>query len=129
MGVGGKSGASAAQQRPQDIEFHYIKSNLFRAIHADGAYGGVTARGYIHLSFNNERRAIPRRTILSLDAETQTSRETVIETREGVVRELEVDVLMDEVSTAELIDWLKAKLDQLRAVKKLSRELQGQKEE
>ena len=29
------------------VEFHYIKSNHFRVIHADGVYGGATPRGFI----------------------------------------------------------------------------------
>ena len=124
-----KPEAPPAPPRLQEIDFHYLKSNLFRVVHADGAHGGVTARGYIHVAFYNERRAIPRRTTLAFDAETQASRETVTDTRGGVVRELEVDVLMDEQTTGELIEWLKAQLGELRAVKKPSRDLQEKKDE
>jgi hypothetical protein len=43
-----------------EIAFEYIKSNLFRVIHADGAIGGVTPSGNLHLAFFSERPAIPR---------------------------------------------------------------------
>lgn len=42
------------------IRFNYIKSAQFRVIHADGAIGGVTPNGFIHMALFNERAAIPR---------------------------------------------------------------------
>ena len=79
------------------IEFHYIKSSLFRVIHADGAYGGVTARGYIHVTFYNERKAIPQRTTVTVDADTKIAREIITASRGGVVRELEIGVLLARI--------------------------------
>ena len=36
------------------VTFDYIKSNLFRVIHADGVWGGIAPTGKIHLSFFND---------------------------------------------------------------------------
>ena len=99
-----------------EVQFHYIKSNHFRVIHADGAFGGVTARGYVQVAFYSERRAIPRVIGLVRDAETGSLEEKVIDTREGWVREVEVDVLLDERTTEELVEWLQDKLNLLRTL-------------
>ena len=107
------------QSGPVEIEFHYIKSNHYRVVHADGAYGGVTARGYLHVSFFNERRPIPRVITLIRDEGSDQAREEITDTRSGVVREVEVGVLLDEQAATELIEWLNGKLLELRALNKL----------
>lgn len=109
------------QKKPAEVEFHYIKSNHYRIVHSDGAYGGITARGYLHVTFFNERRAIPKTISLFRDEETAEGKEEVTETIGGVVRELEVGVIMDEQSTAELIEWLTGKLNELREFKQMVR--------
>ena len=43
------------------IDFHYIKANSFRVVHADGVYGGPTPRGYIVMNFYSERAPIPQK--------------------------------------------------------------------
>lgn len=101
------------------IEFHFIKSTQFRVIHADGAYGGISAGGYLNVAFYNERRAIPQTTAIVVDEEAGTISESVIATRGGVVREVEIDVIMDEVAVAQLVNWLQGKLVELRNVKRL----------
>lgn len=111
--------------KAKSVDIHYIKSNLYRVIHADGAYGGVTSRGYLHLALYNERRAIPRITTVSVDADTHEPRETIKESRSGVVREIEIGALLDEQFLGELIEWLQGKQTELRNVKKLIAELAG----
>ena len=75
-------------------------------MHADGAIGSVTPRGYIHVAFYSERRAIPQRTTVTVSSTLEGTQEEVAATRGGVVREVEVDVLLDEPTTIELIEWL-----------------------
>ncbi len=113
------------QKKLAEVEFHYIKSNLYRVVHSDGAYGGITARGYLHVAFYNERRAIPKTISLIPDDKTAESKEEVTETIGGIVRELEVGVIMDEQSTAELIEWLTRKLNELRAFKQMISDQDG----
>ena len=50
----------AVEQPPKTIRYHYIKSNSFRIVHADGVYGGSTPKGYLHLDFFSERFPIPQ---------------------------------------------------------------------
>ena len=93
-----------APQAPDAQSTHYIKGQYFRVIHADGAYGGTTQRGYLHATFFNERKAIPREMIGG----------DVVDTRGGIVRELEVDVVMDINTAVEFHRWLTRHLETLR---------------
>lgn len=102
---------------PAFVEYHYIKSNQFRVIHADGAHGGVTARGYLHIAFFSERRAIPRMVSMAVDVGAGEAREVDRESLGGVVREVEADVVLDETAVKELVAWLNSKLDDFRRVR------------
>ena len=44
-----------------EVAFDFIKSEYFRVIHADGALGGPTPQGLVHMAFYSERPPIPRR--------------------------------------------------------------------
>jgi hypothetical protein len=90
------------------ILFHYIKSSFFRVIYAEGAYGGVTPRGKLHFSLYNERPAIPRLTEVDVaeDGVTTSGPERIVETRAGIVREVETQILMDLPVAIEFHSWL-----------------------
>src|SRR3990172_8149969 len=53
-------GRSAKDDTQKSLAIDYIKSNLFRVIHADGVIGGITPRGLIHMSIWSERPTIPQ---------------------------------------------------------------------
>jgi hypothetical protein len=107
----------ADDEIPEKIEFHYQKSPNYRTIHADGAHGGPTARGYLAITFYNERATIPRRGVrdVSVDAEGQPklSRERIEDSLEGVMRQLETTVMLDINAARELIPWLEKQLEAL----------------
>lgn len=89
------------------LRFHYIKSNYFRVIHADGVYGGVSPQGLIQLAFFSERQPIPQQTVQKFD--DKRLGEEVVElrvSRDGVVREIETNVLMSAKEAKKLRDFL-----------------------
>jgi hypothetical protein len=99
---------------PSDqIEVYYHKSNFFRVVHSDGCYGGINPRGMINCGFYSERGAIPLRTTIQL-TDGQPSSETVVESKQGLVRELEVDVTMDLNAAASFYNWLRVQMEVLR---------------
>lgn len=114
-----KGDKASADSEAKSVDIHYIKSDLFRSIHADGAYGGVTSRGYLHVAFYNERRTIPKTMTVSMDADTHESHEVIKDTRGGIVREVDVGVILDERAVGELIEWLTRKIPDIQNVKKL----------
>ena len=97
---------------PENVKFHYLKSTHFRTIHADGAIGSVTPRGHIHMAIYNERHAIPREMVQEIKPDGTLGEviqsETVV--REGIVREMEVDVLMNVEVAKGVINWLEDKI-------------------
>ena len=43
---------------PKELEFDFIgKSNFFRAIRADGAFGGLAPNGVLHMALYSERQS------------------------------------------------------------------------
>lgn len=83
------------------IRFHYLKSTQYRVIHVDGAIGSLTPTGYLHMSLFNERPAIPREMVHKLNDDGSLGDVIPEETiaKEGIIREMEVDVLMS-IATA-----------------------------
>jgi hypothetical protein len=89
-----------------EVDFKYVKSNFFRVIHADGAWGGVSPKGSIHMSFYNERAALPdsSKLIFSKTGELVGSEQYHASSR--IVRELECDLIVDFGTARQLRDWL-----------------------
>ncbi len=110
--------AEAELEAQSGVEIHYMKSNHFRVIHADGAVGAITPRGLVHMTLYSERAAIPKRGFRAISVDGQSlESEEFTETIGGVVRELEVDVLMDKAIVLQIRDWLTRRLDELATVK------------
>jgi hypothetical protein len=76
-----------------ELPVHFIKSNFFRVINAAGAWFGADGHGNLHLTFFNERTAIPKMVKLLVDERGNVLGETARESKQGVVREMEVDIV------------------------------------
>ncbi|MGH9968160.1 MAG: hypothetical protein ACREBG_10070 [Pyrinomonadaceae bacterium] len=90
----------------QEISFNYVKSNLFRVIHADGAWGGLSPRGDIHIAFYNERAAIPDFSKVVFSQSRRLVESETFEASSELVREVEVDVIVDLTTAKALRTWL-----------------------
>lgn len=106
-----------ARQKPKEIEFDFIKSNYFRVIKADGAFGGITGNGSIHMALYSERNAIPTKVVHavvdgSLGPELRDRRQG----RKAIVREVEVDVMLDITQAMALSKWLDEKIKQFSEI-------------
>lgn len=100
----------SAEDSPKSITVHYQKSSLFRVIHADGVWGGMTPRAMIQMVFWNERTAIPKNITFSVDPEKGLGDEMSRESKEGFVRELEAEILMDLRTAKSFHEWLGDKI-------------------
>jgi hypothetical protein len=106
---------------PSKIKFHFIKANYFRAVHADGAFGGITPQGHVQMAVYSERRPIPLEITNTFDG-NQVGPEILEErvSKEGIVRELEVDLIMTVEVARSMQHWLEeqiAKWDELTSIK------------
>jgi hypothetical protein len=105
---------------PSAVRFHYIKGNLFRVIHADGAIGGITSSRGIFLSLFSERGAIPRIVKQAVNADGSLGGEISRTGKDGLVREVEIGVMLNEHSATEIANWLLKQAAILAASKPLS---------
>jgi len=103
-----------AEQKTPTITFNMIKSNYFRVVYAEGAWGGVTPKGDISFALYNERHALPQVTRLELKEVPgglqAAAPEEILERKEGVVREVEVQVVMNLGSAISFHEWLGQKI-------------------
>ena len=93
---------------PMTVAFDYIKSQDFKVIRADGAIGGVTPSGHIHMALYSERQAIPRRIVNELNADGTLGAvlDDKTETRGSMVREMDIDVFLTRDVAKNIGDWL-----------------------
>jgi len=101
-----------------EVKYDYIKSNYFRVIHVDGAWGGLTPRLGIRMVIFNERGAIPTQTVQAVSSDG-TIGEEIFEkrtSRDAIVREVEADLVMDLATANVLVTWLQDKINQLQTV-------------
>lgn len=101
------------------IEFHYIKSPFFRSVHVDGAIGGITPRGLIHMAVFSERHAIPTSTIQEILNTGRLGSELLDERKgkNGIAREMEVDMFLGLETAKELVTWLQQRIEHIEAMK------------
>lgn len=110
--------SKSMEDRPSNIKFFYIKSNLFRVLHVDGAVGGLTPHGSVHIAVYSERPAIPQMTSHNLSPEGRVGEPEETEGKEGIVREIDADLILSRQTAVELRDFLTrniAMIDGLRA--------------
>ena len=97
---------------PESITFHYLKAQNFRTIHADGVIGNITPAGHIHMAVYSERPAIPQEMIHKVNPDG-TLGEVIPEktiVRDGIVREMDVDVLMNVAVAKNIKSWLEERI-------------------
>ncbi|WP_145987240.1 MULTISPECIES: hypothetical protein [Bradyrhizobium] len=95
-----------------EIEFHFEKSRYFRVIHVDGAAGGFSpGNRNVHLAIFSERSPLPRTVVHNvadgvLGAEIESRRES----KKGVFREIEADLVMSIETAIALREWLNERI-------------------
>jgi hypothetical protein len=100
---------------PNKLRIEYKKSQSFRVIHADGAYGGTSPRLQLFIAFYSERFPIP--TVLTYETSATGAPEREIinerESKEGVFREIVVGVTLDIAAAKGFLAWMTEKVAEL----------------
>jgi hypothetical protein len=125
MGEQGETGEMANNEQADDqndalkLRYHYLKSQFFRTVHADGIFGGVTPRGLIQIAFFSERQPIPTAMVhtISSDGVDMGESRNLREGREGAIREVEVNAILSAETAERLQEWLGTHLALLRQAK------------
>jgi hypothetical protein len=119
-----------SEEENQKVAFDYIKSQQFRVIHVDGAIGGVTPSGLLHFALYSERPAIPRRIVHRVDGSGRLGAgiDELMESRQSIVREMDVDVIATIEVAVSLRDWLTQKIED-HETRKLAIEIESGSEQ
>ena len=108
------------QKMPSKIKFNYIKSNHFRVVHADGVIGNGTPRNDLFMSFYSERIPLPDVLTYEIDKRGKVGKELLEERdikSDGIIREMEVGVVVDLDMAKALVVWLASVIQQIEGNK------------
>lgn len=110
-----------SEEIPKTITFNYIKGPDFRSVHIDGAIGGITTKGFLHIALFAERTVIPQETTFKLNPDRMLGDEIVEKrvSKEGIVRQMEADIIVNEQTAIDLRNWLNDRLAELESRKKI----------
>lgn len=105
------------EQVPSTLSFRFVKGQFFRAVHVDGAFGGLSPKGdYIHMTVFNERVALPNKIVnkaVGGEGASVTVGEEISREVEGdYVREFESELIMDLEVAKRIRTWLDDKIGQ-----------------
>lgn len=93
-------------KKPLSIKFNYQKTHEYRNHHVDGAFGGLTPRGYTNMLFYSERNVLPKVVEMEIDKSGKLGKTIDIESKEGVIREVETGITIDLGTAISIKDWL-----------------------
>ncbi len=108
----------APSTRTIPFSIHFIKSSSFRVVPASGAWYGGDSQRNLHLTFFNERTPIPNKTVVNLNEQGAVVGEDLSKrvSKEGVIRELEVDVVLSIPAAVDFYKTLGENLKALNAI-------------
>jgi hypothetical protein len=96
------------------ITIHNKLSANYMTHHVDGAVGGFTPRGLISMSFFSERYPIPKSNEFSLiDGKVGDVISNSADSKQGIIREHDMGILMDINVAKEIVRVLNIKIDEL----------------
>lgn len=101
--------AVSEDQKPKVMNIRYRNNAAYRSVHASGAYGGIVPSGEIFLGVFSERNHFPEcATVEFSDAGDQGIENVQVE--KGIVREMEVGVIMNLNVAKAIKQWLDEKI-------------------
>ena len=112
---------------PSSVEYNYVKSQYFRVIHVNGAFGGLNPDGNLFMALFSERPPLPDVTVQAVESNGQLGAELVEQRKasKGIVRELEAGLAFDVRTARALLEWLRVRID---VAEKFAAELQPKSE-
>ena len=102
----------AKGKRPSRVTFDLVRSPFFRVVHSNGAWGGLTPRRQLSVTFYSERNSVPRQITHEITTDGKLGPVVSRDTTDNVRRELEVEVMMDMEEAVSLHAWLGTKIDE-----------------
>lgn len=105
-----------SEQPVTSVEVNYKQSYFSRVIHVDGAWGGVTPQGQIHMALYSEHQPVPEQTMFMV-ASGQEKVKLSVE-RPQLVREIETEAIMTPAVALAIRNWIDGRLATLEELQK-----------
>ena len=96
------------------VTFNFERSPFFRVVHSNGAWGGITPRQELSVTFYSESFPLPRQVMHKIEASGGLGPEINRNASTEVHRECEVEVLMSMGEAINLHRWLEDKIEEWR---------------
>jgi hypothetical protein len=108
--------AMPARDLPNEVEYRYVKSPLFRVIIVDGGIGGPDARGRVSMAIYSEHRNVPETAYHAVTPEGNQGDELLAKRKGGggFIREVEAQLVMSPAQAEHIAKWLLEQADILR---------------
>lgn len=108
----------------QQIKIKYVIPDNMHDCYVNGAYGGISQRGEIHIHFYSERVPIPKSVTYTIDEQNKT----LVQNGEAydfggdVLRLIQSSIVMDINTAISIRDWLDDKIKVINKERKESQE-------
>ena len=114
-------------EQPKEIGVYYQRSRHYRTIHVDGAQIGITPRGQIQFTLFSDQKPMPEYVLHEITPEGNLggSREEVV--KQGFIREVEVNVIMDVSATTQFVNVMQTTLNQFAEIQKQQKAKEAEK--
>jgi hypothetical protein len=100
-------------ERPNQIGIYYQRSRHYRTIQADGAQIGVTPRGKIQFTLFSDQKPMPEFVMHQITSEGQLGNPIEEVVKQGAIREVEINVIMDVEAIKSFMAVLGTTLDKV----------------
>lgn len=107
--------ADQSPDRPTQLPIYYERSRHYRTIQVDGVQGGITPRATIQFMFFVETKPTPEYVVHRITSEGVMGEEIERIEKKGIIREAQINVVMDEATTVQFVQLLQKILKQLES--------------
>jgi len=105
------------------IPFSYQKTDGYRTVTVSGAIGSSTPNGDIFMAVYTDRPHIPQASYISVDSDGKVLGKEELQISVGLVREVEVGLIMNIETAKKVREWLGQHIDGLEAMLKKTESL------
>ncbi len=105
---------------PDKLAIFYQRSRHYRTVHIDGAQIGLTPRGAIQFTLYSDQKPMPEFVLHQITPEGNLGKQIEEVVKEGFIREVEVNVVMDLAVTQNFITALQEMLEKVNETRELA---------
>jgi hypothetical protein len=103
-------------EKPKAVVIRYHRARHYRTIHADGAWAGITPQLEIQFALFTDLRPMPDYVMHNITEDSGLGEEIDRKVPQGLIREAEVNIVMNVLTVEQLIDLLQRMVDQVKAL-------------